>query len=227
MDSQPSIIRLEDAYKGYDVGGSRIEILKGIDLTAYAGQSIGIMGPSGSGKSTLLHVLGLLTPLDTGTVSINGRVITQQRDWWNLELRSNFGFVFQDAKLIPKMTVLENVCLPLAHRGVWPKQQKQLAWEVLKRVKLEARLRHHPSQLSGGELVRVAIARALVFQPQVILADEPTGNLDSKTGLKVADLLFEMVSESCVLVIMTHHKPLAERADRLLFITDGRIESRP
>jgi putative ABC transport system ATP-binding protein len=223
MNTTVPIMQVEKAVKAFRVGDRQIEILNGIDLDIYAGESLAIMGPSGAGKSTLLHVLGLLTPLDSGSIRFMGHLI-QPGSTWDCRLRSSIGFIFQDAKLIPNLTVMENVCVPLAHRGVWPERQKSLAREALELVGLEERLLHHPAQLSGGEMMRVSIARALVFNPVFVLVDEPTGNLDSKTGEKITDLLLGIISPDRALVIVTHHKPLAMRASRIVFMKDGQLE---
>ena len=223
MNRLDTIVQLEKATKSFFIGDRRIEILRRIDLEVYTGESLAVIGPSGAGKSTLLHVLGLLTPIDSGSLRFNGRVISSRNTWWDYKVRSSIGYIFQDAKLIPNLTVLENVCIPLAHRGVWPFHQKRLALEALARVGLEDRLSHHPNQLSGGEMVRVSIARALVFNPVVLLADEPTGNLDSKSGEKIADLLLQIVSPGRALVFVTHNEPLALRADRIVLIKDGQL----
>jgi putative ABC transport system ATP-binding protein len=222
MNELRAIVQVCKATKAFLVGGRRIEILRSIDLDIYAGQSLAIMGPSGAGKSTLLHVLGLLTPIDSGSIRFNGHLISAGKVW-DYRLRGAIGYVFQDAKLIPNLSVLENVCVPLAHRGIWPSRQKILAEEALKCVGLQERLFHKPAQLSGGEMVRVSIARALVFNPLIVLADEPTGNLDSKTGERITDLLLGIISPDRALVFVTHHKPLALRADRIVFMKDGQL----
>jgi putative ABC transport system ATP-binding protein len=225
MNRMQALIQLENADKSYYVGNLRIKILQSINLHVYSGQSLAIMGPSGAGKSTMLHVMGLLTPLDSGTIKFNGRDICHRDSRWDYCLRGNIGFVFQDAKLIPDLNILENVCVPLAHRGFWPSRQRKLAKEALSLVGLKDRLLHEPNQLSGGEMARVAIARALVLNPVILLADEPTGNLDSQTGTKIADLLLGMLSPERALVFVTHHEPFAKRADRIVLMKDGKIES--
>lgn len=219
------IVRLERAHKSWHAGSNKIEVLRGIDLSVFAGQSLAIVGPSGAGKSTLLHVLGLLTPLNSGRVLYDEKPISTRSGWWDHGFRRKLGYVFQDAKIIADLNVLENVCLPLAHRGIWPHRQRSLALDVLSRVGLGERLLHKPSQLSGGELMRVAIARALVLQPQMLLADEPTGTLDSQMTEQVADLLFETVTPERALVVVTHQESLAHRADHMLQMKDGRLES--
>lgn len=220
MDSAP-YIRLRGGEKGWVIGSERFSVLHDICLDVFLGQSVAIVGPSGSGKSTLLHILGLLTPLDSGTFQFKGQDMKMIGPPQRQALRTSIGYIFQDSKLIPNLNVIENVAIPLLHRGVWPAEQKQRAALALERVGLDHRLRHKPNQLSGGELMRVAIARALIVGPQLILADEPTGTLDSQNGQIVADLLYKLVSAETALVMVTHHMPLAERADRILRIQDG------
>ncbi len=214
-------IRLKNVYKGWQSGDRKVTVLKDATLDVFLGQSIAVVGPSGSGKSTLLHILGLLTPVDEGTIIYGNKSIKTSEDWWDQEIRNSTGIIFQDSKLIPNLSVLENVAIPLLHRGFWPKKQKELSQQALSRVGLEHRLDHNPNQLSGGEMVRVAIARALVLEPKILLADEPTGTLDSKNGDIIANMLYDLVSPSTALILVTHHLPLAERADRILEIQDG------
>lgn len=203
------------------IGAEKFSVLHNIYLDVFLGQSIAIVGPSGSGKSTLLHILGLLTPIDSGSLHFQDSDMTASSPSQRQALRLNIGYIFQDSKLIPNLNVIENVAIPLLHRGFWPSIQKERAALALERVGLSHRLRHKPNQLSGGELMRVAIARALVLQPKIILADEPTGTLDSRNGQIVADLLYKLVTPETALVMVTHHIPLTERADRILRIQDG------
>lgn len=219
-------IQLKGISKGWKASGTPISILHDIHLDIYLNESVAIVGPSGAGKSTLLHILGLLTPVDSGDFFFNNINLNDHKEWWNRSIRLKIGFIFQDAKLIPNLNVLQNVAVPLLHRGIWPKTQKKLAAAALEEVGLSHRFDHHPSSLSGGELMRVAIARALVLKPQLILADEPTGTLDSQNGKIVADLLYGLVHRESALVMVTHHLPLAERADRVIEITDGFISER-
>jgi putative ABC transport system ATP-binding protein len=219
------LVRLRRARKAWIAGSKRIDILKGIDLDIFEGTSLAIMGPSGAGKSTLLHILGLLTPLDDGELQFDGRLVSRSADGWDAGLRTQIGFVFQDAKLIPELTVLENVRLPLVHRGFWPAAQKRHALEALVRVNLEDRVDHYPKQLSGGELMRTAIARAIVQHPRLLLADEPTGNLDSVNGALVTRMLLSMVTPGRALVYVTHNREIAEFADHIVIIKDGQFES--
>jgi ABC-type lipoprotein export system ATPase subunit len=220
MNSAP-YIRLRGGEKGWVIGSERFSVLHDICLDVFLGQSVAIVGPSGSGKSTLLHILGLLTPLDSGIFQFKDQDMRTIGPPQRQALRKSIGYIFQDSKLIPNLNVIENVAIPLLHRGFWPAEQKRRAALALEKVGLGHRLRHKPNQLSGGELMRVAIARALIVAPKLILADEPTGTLDSYNGQIVADLLYKLVSAETALVMVTHHMPLAERADRILCIQDG------
>ena len=221
MSSNAPYIRLRNVKKGWVTDREEFVVLHSVNLDVYYNQSMTVVGPSGSGKSTLLHILGLLTPVDEGSVFFDDIEVSGTEQWWNLEIRWNIGTVFQDAKLIPNLNVLENVAIPLLHRGLWPAYQKEMAAQALEKVGLSHRLKHLPNQLSGGELMRVAIARILVIEPKLILADEPTGTLDSKNGEIVSELLYSLVSPRTALVMVTHHMPLAERADRIVRIRDG------
>jgi putative ABC transport system ATP-binding protein len=220
MPQQP-LIRLREVEKGWRIGTERFSVLHNIGLDIFLGQSVAVLGPSGSGKSTLLHILGLLTPIDSGSFFYKDDDISTSNQLQRQTIRNGIGYIFQDSKLIPNLNVIENVAIPLLHRGFWPKEQKARAAMALEKVGLGHRFRHKPHQLSGGELMRVAIARALILQPQIILADEPTGTLDSNNGQIVADLLFNLVTAESALVMVTHHLPMAERADRVLGIQDG------
>lgn len=221
MMSPAPYICLREGEKGWVIGTERFSILHNICLDVFLGQSVAIVGPSGSGKSTLLHILGLLTPLDSGSFQFKDHDMKTITPSQRQTLRKSIGYIFQDSKLIPNLNVIENVAIPLLHRGFWPSEQKRRAALALEKVGLGHRLRHKPNQLSGGELMRVAIARALIVEPKIILADEPTGTLDSNNGQIVADLLYKLVSDETALVMVTHHMPLAERADRILQIQDG------
>jgi putative ABC transport system ATP-binding protein len=214
-------IRLHAVEKGWVIGTERFSVLHNVFLDVFPNQSIAIVGPSGSGKSTLLHILGLLTPVDSGSLHFENINIALFSPSQRQTIRLNIGYIFQDSKLIPNLNVLENVAIPLLHRGVWPSKQKEQAARALERVGLGHRFKHKPNQLSGGELMRVAIARALVLRPRIILADEPTGTLDSRNGQIVSDILYNLVTPDTALVMVTHHMPLADRADRILRIQDG------
>jgi putative ABC transport system ATP-binding protein len=215
------LISLRDVCKGWYAGGARIEVLHHIDLDIPLGSSTAIVGPSGSGKSTLVHIMALLTPVDSGEYFFRGTPVSINDRWWDSAIRQNIGIVFQDGKLIHHLTALKNVCVPLAHRGILPGLQKEMARNALDQVGLSHRINSFPNQLSGGEIIRCAIARALVTNPILVLADEPTGTLDSKSGDMVTDLLFGLVQEQRSLVVVSHHPPLAERADQVVRIKDG------
>jgi len=217
------LVSLRQVSKSYTTGKQQIPVLRSITLDVWRGESVAVVGPSGAGKSTLLHVLALLTPVDTGEVWMGGRLLGPD-DWWNTARRRQIGMVFQDGKLLSNLNVIDNVCVPLVHRGLWPTHQRQRAADALRLVGLDHRLRHYPNQLSGGELARVAIARALVTEPQLILADEPTGTLDSANGEQVARLLFELVTSERSLVLVTHQAPLAAQARRIITLKDGCID---
>ena len=224
MSEIKPIIRISNGSKAWQTHHLRIDILKRINLSIHAGESIALFGPSGAGKSTLLHVIGLLTHLDDGELWVDNIHINFHNRSSYEPLRPNFGFVFQGAKLIQHLNVLENVCLPLSLRGIWPMRQKRMARRELAQVGLANRLYHRIDQLSSRELMQVAIARAMVLNPTVVLADEPTGNLDSKTGKEIIDLLFERTGVDRTLILATHNPILATMPNRLVFVKDGRIE---
>lgn len=224
MKINKPIIQVKNGNKAWHAGQQSINVLNNINLDIFPGESLSIMGPSGSGKSTLMHVMGLLTPLDTGQLIIDNNEIQNSAKFRHYEIRNYFGFIFQDGKLINNLSVLENVAVPLAHRGYLPSKQKQVAFEALKLVGLEDRTHHFPNQLSGGEMMRVAIARAIVIKPKILFADEPTGNLDTKTGKIISDILFNLINSERSLVIITHHEPLAKKTDRLIYLEDGEIK---
>ena len=224
-EGRTPLIRLCDVSKSWQAGSSRIDVLRHVDLDVDLGTSTAVVGPSGSGKSTLIHVLALLTPIDSGDYLFKGNSVNHGNRWWNSDIRRNVGIVFQDGKLIPNLTALQNVCVPLAHRGLWPGRQKEMAWHALDQVGLAERVGSYPNQLSGGELIRCAIARALITDPLLVLADEPTGTLDSRSGAIITDLLFGVVRQRRSLVVVSHHAPLAERADRVVRIKDGCIDA--
>lgn len=217
------LAELRGVAKSAHNGRLEVNILRGIDLEIRCGESLAIMGPSGSGKSTLLHVLGLLTSIDVGEYCFTGLSVETLDNRTLTSLRRQVGFVFQDSKLVPQLDVLENVCLPLVHRGVGRNRQRRLANDVLEQVHLMDRLHHRPSELSGGEMMRVAIARALVLQPRLLLADEPTGSLDTHTGDVIARLLFSCVSPQRAVVVVTHNPALAARADVVVHVRDGKV----
>jgi len=219
-----SAIRLENVHLTLGDGASRVHVLKGMDLSVGEGQSVGIVGPSGSGKSTLLMVLAGLEQADSGLVEVAGENLGSKSEDDLASFRGrNIGIVFQSFHLIPNMTALENVAVPLELAGIG--NAFELAASELEAVGLGERLNHYPGQLSGGEQQRVAIARALAPSPKLLVADEPTGNLDGKTGEQIADLLFaEQKQRGTTLLFVTHDMALAKRCDRILQVSSGRIE---
>ena len=226
MNQNGTIIRLSGIRKVYDTGKVKVEALKGIDLDIYRGEFVAIVGPSGSGKSTLMNLLGCLdTPTD-GQYEIGGDNVAGVTRDELAEIRNRrVGFVFQNFNLLPHITAQENVELPMLFGGIAPKERKRRATELLTRVGLGDRIDHKPTELSGGQMQRVAIARALAMDPDIILADEPTGNLDTSSGTDVMSLFQELWKSGRTLVIITHDPALARRASRIVEIRDGRITS--
>lgn len=219
------MIELTGIRKSYRTGAQHLEVLKGIECSIGAGELVAIMGSSGSGKSTLLNVLGLLDDFDEGSYLLDGEDMSGLGERQAAKYRSEFlGFVFQSFNLIGFKTAVENVALPLYYQGVPRKERQRRAMEYLKRVGLEDWAHHLPNQLSGGQKQRVAIARALIGKPRVILADEPTGALDSVTSDEVMDLLREINKEGITMVIVTHENEVAARCDRIIRLRDGCIE---
>ncbi len=219
------MIELENITKTYRMGGETIHALSGIDLTIAEGEFVAIVGSSGSGKSTLLHIIGGLDSPTSGKVTINGQDLSQSSDKALSRYRNrSVGFVFQTFNLHPTYNALENVALPLIFSKMPRPQRLELAREALETVGLAERASHHPNQLSGGERQRVSIARALVVQPKLILADEPTGNLDSKTGSRIIELLSRLNKEKgLTLLLVTHDLGIANNTPRTLFLRDGAI----
>ena len=222
--TQP-LLRLEGVTKVYRMGQVEVPALRGVDLTIDPGAFLAIMGPSGSGKSTLLHIAGLLDRPTSGRVLWAGDEVSSLRSARLAELRGrHIGFVFQTFNLMPTLSALENVELPLVFQGERPRERKRRAAQLLALVGLADRQRHRPGQLSGGERHRVAIARALVSDPQLILADEPTGNLDSASGREILEVLRDLNERGKTLVLVTHDVEAAKVARNILRMRDGRIE---
>ena len=218
------VIRTEKITRTYSMGEALVTALRDADLTVHAGEFIALMGASGSGKSTLLNVIGLLDRATSGEYWLEGKPVSSLRRDELSDLRGRrIGFIFQNFNLLPRLSAWENVALPLAYRNGQFGHREQLnqAREVLSRVNLDHRLEHHPTELSGGERQRLAIARALVTQPAVILADEPTGNLDSNTGAEIMHLLKELNDEGSTIVIVTHDMNVASYASRIYTMRDG------
>lgn len=218
-----ALLQLNGITRSYQLGRDRqVSVLKGIDLSVHAGEFVALMGPSGSGKSTLLHIIGCLDQPDGGQYSLAGERVDQLRDHQLADLRSRrIGFVFQAFHLVPQLTIDANVAMPLFYQRVNRREQRRRAAAALTRVGLGHRLGHRPSQLSGGEQQRAAIARALVSEPDLLMADEPTGALDSKTGTEVMALLEELHQDGLTIVMVTHDPDVAAQADRLVHMRDG------
>ena len=218
------MIRLNKVSKTYRTDKVETLALKDVDLHVKKGEFVAMMGPSGCGKSTLLNLIGLLDRPGQGSIEVDGIPITRYRDKQVAGLRnSTFGFIFQSFHLIPDLRVIDNVELPLLYRKMAAGERRRLAREALEKVGLGARMDHYPNQLSGGQQQRVAIARAIVGQPQVLLADEPTGNLDSKMGEEVMDILLKLNGEGTTVVMVTHDEQEARRTSRIVRVFDGQL----
>jgi len=219
-----SIIHLTQIRKSYFMGRQEIRVLKGIDLNINKNEYVALMGPSGSGKSTLMNILGCLDTPTAGGYVLNGQDVSKMADDSLAEVRNKeIGFVFQQFNLLPRLTALENVALPEVYAGVPKKQRTEMAVEVIKKVGLEERMHHKPNELSGGQNQRVAIARALVNSPSLILADEPTGNLDSANAAQIFGILKALHAEGSTLVVVTHSPSQADQAERVVELLDGRV----
>ncbi|MXY16189.1 MAG: ABC transporter ATP-binding protein [Acidobacteria bacterium] len=219
------MIETTDLWKTYRIGEETIHALQSVSLTIERGEYVAIMGPSGSGKSTLMNLIGCLDTPTRGIYRLNGRNVDQMNDDELAQVRNQeVGFVFQTFNLLPRATALHNVELPLVYAGVGRRERTQRAESVLKLVELEDRMMHRPNELSGGQRQRVAIARALVNSPSLVLADEPTGNLDSRTGEEIIALFEVLHKAGNTVLLVTHEAAVAAHADRVLEIRDGRIE---
>ena len=218
------MIRLHNVSKTYRTDKVETLALKDIDLHIAKAEFVSIMGPSGCGKSTLLNLIGLLDVPGSGTIEVGGQPVASYQDKHVAQLRnSTFGFIFQSFHLINDLRVIDNVELPLLYRDLPAKRRRRMAREALEKVGLGARIDHYPNQLSGGQQQRVAIARAIVGQPQVLLADEPTGNLDSQMGREVMDILLQLHHEGTTVVMVTHNEHEARLASRIVRVFDGQL----
>jgi putative ABC transport system ATP-binding protein len=226
QDTMEAVIDLDGIRKSYFMGRQELEVLKGITLTIRRNEYVALMGPSGSGKSTLMNILGCLDSPSAGTYVLNGHDVSTMADNDLAEIRNKeIGFVFQQFNLLPRLTALENVALPLVYAGISKKLRNEMAMEVLRKVDLTERSHHRPNELSGGQCQRVAIARALVNNPSIILADEPTGNLDSKTSHEIMELFNHIHAEGNSVVLVTHEEDISRFARRVIRLRDGVLES--
>lgn len=220
------IIKLKSITRDFPLGSQIVKVLKGIDLEIFKNEYVALMGPSGSGKSTLMNLLGCLDTPTSGEYWLNGNNVSQMSENDLAEVRNReIGFVFQTFNLLPRSTALENVSLPLIYAGFSSKERKDRAEEVLAQVGLADRMDHRPNQLSGGQAQRVAVARALINKPSIILADEPTGNLDTKTSVEIMRLFDDIQAAGNTVILVTHEEDIAQHAKRLIRLRDGVIES--
>jgi putative ABC transport system ATP-binding protein len=223
--SPRALIQTVDLWKSYQMGSETLHALRGVNLEIERGEYVAIMGPSGSGKSTLMNLIGCLDSPTRGSYWLNGRRISDLDDDELAVIRNReIGFVFQTFNLLPRSSALSNVELPLVYRGVSPARRREMARNALRMVELDNRMDHRPSELSGGQRQRVAIARAMVSNPSLLLADEPTGNLDSTTGTEIMNLFHQLNEQGNTLVVVTHERSVAECARRILHIRDGALE---
>ena len=219
------LISLKKIKRHYDVGGEKVRALDGVDLTINQNEYISIMGPSGSGKSTLMNMIGCLDTPTEGTYEFEGELVHEMDDDQLASIRNRkIGFVFQTFNLLPKATALRNVEVPLIYSNISKSKRLKMASDSLISVGLEDRLDHKPNELSGGQRQRVAIARALVNNPSIILADEPTGNLDSKSGIEIMKILHELYTNGNTIILVTHEEDIARHAKRIITIFDGKIK---
>ncbi len=219
------LIRAEGLWKSYAMGTTTVDALRGVDLLIRHNEYVAIMGPSGSGKSTLMNLIGCLDTPTRGTYTLNGHAVATMAEDELARIRNReIGFVFQTFNLLPRASALRNVELPLIYAGVKPLDRRQRATEALEQVDLQDRMDHRPNQLSGGQRQRVSIARALVTKPALLLADEPTGNLDTATSIEIMALFARLHDQGHTIVLVTHERDIAEHAQRIVTIRDGRVE---
>ena len=221
-----AIISIEKLYKTYFMGKQSVQVLKGLSLNIFKNEYVALMGPSGSGKSTLMNIIGCLDTPTGGKYVLNNKDVSKMTDDSLAEVRNKeIGFVFKQFNLLPRLTAVENVALPLIYAGINKKERTERALEALAKVGLADRSHHKSNELSGGQIQRVAIARALVNDPAILLADEPTGNLDSKTSVEVMDIFEKIHAAGNTIVLVTHEEDIAKHAKRIVRLKDGEIET--
>ena len=221
-----SIIHLENLHKSYFMGNQEIPVLKGISLDIFKNEYVALMGPSGSGKSTLMNIIGCLDTPTSGAYILNDKDVSKMADDDLAEVRNQeIGFIFQQFNLLPRLTAAENVALPLVYAGIGKKERMERALEALKKVGLADRSHHKSNELSGGQIQRVAIARALVNNPSILLADEPTGNLDSKTSSEIMEIFSQIQEAGNTVVLVTHEEDIANYAKRIIRLKDGLVDT--
>lgn len=221
-----SVIHLEEIRKSYFIGKNELPVLKGVSLDIFRNEYVALMGPSGSGKSTLMNILGALDTPTSGKYVLSGHDVSRMEDNELARIRNQeIGFVFQQFNLMPRLSALENVAVPLIYAGIGKREREDKAREMLEKVGLGDRYKHKPNELSGGQCQRVAIARALVNDPSLILADEPTGNLDTKTSVEIMEIFGKIHSSGNTVVLVTHEEDIAAHARRIIRLRDGLIES--
>lgn len=228
LNKSKVVLELKNITKTYTTGNSEFNALDGVSLKIYQGEFVSITGPSGSGKSTLMHIIGLLDNPTSGEVLLEGRDISKLKEHQLAQIRNiTLGFVFQQFNLLAKTSSLENVLLPLLYSDIPKKDRPKIGLELLAKVGLQEKLTNTPAQLSGGQQQRVAIARALINDPKIILADEPTGNLDSKSGQEIIALFHQLHDEGRTIILVTHDMDLAKQAQRIIVIKDGKVVTKP
>ena len=226
MEKADEIIRLEEIYKIYRVGNQEVRALDGVSLSVFKNEYVAIMGPSGSGKSTLMNILGCLDSPGSGRYILNGVDVSEMEDGELADVRNReIGFVFQSFNLLPRYNAIENVALPMVYAGVPARERMERAAAALESVALSERMDHKPNELSGGQKQRVALARALINNPSIILADEPTGNLDTHTSIEIMRLFDEIHSRGNTVIVVTHEEDIAAYAHRIIRLRDGKVES--